>query len=441
MTPQEAFRSALDNLAAHKLRSALTMLGMIFGVGAVIAMMSIGAGAERQALASIERLGLRNVLVRAKTFKDDELKEIRQKSLGVSQRDAAAIAEAVPGVDLIAPRIRIDPYKVISPSGKSDGTAVYGVTSRYSGLAHLTLAEGRFLDPLDESTHAQVCVIGSEVRRDLFGYGQAVGELVKVNDVWLEVVGVLAAADAGAATRGTGAPGSSGATGSGSQGGSGGGSDGNGGTPAGGAAGSSREIYLPLSTADRKFEHPVLASPLDEIVVRLKDGVSGEETSPVLRDLLDRLHGGTGDYELVVPEALLAESRRTQRLFNVVMGAIAGISLLVGGIGIMNIMLATVLERTREIGVRRAVGARSSDIRFQFIVESFAISLIGGVVGIVAGLALARGVAAYAGWETIVTGASIVLATGVAMTVGLASGIYPAARAAALDPIEALRYE
>ena len=142
-----------------------------------------------------------------------------------------------------------------------------------------------------------------------------------------------------------------------------------------------------------------------------------------------------------MPEALLAESRRTQRLFNVVMGAIAGISLLVGGIGIMNIMLATVLERTREIGVRRAVGARRGDIRFQFIVESFAISLIGGVAGIVAGLALARGVAAYAGWQTIVTGASIILATGVAMTVGLASGIYPAARAASLDPIEALRYE
>ncbi|HSU80811.1 MAG TPA: ABC transporter permease, partial [Thermoanaerobaculia bacterium] len=126
MTPQEAFRSALDNLAAHKLRSALTMLGMIFGVGAVIAMMSIGAGAERQALASIERLGLRNVLVRAKTFKDDELREIRQQSLGVSQRDAAAIAEAVPGVDLVVPRIHIDPYKVISPAGKTDGAAVYG---------------------------------------------------------------------------------------------------------------------------------------------------------------------------------------------------------------------------------------------------------------------------------------------------------------------------
>ena len=434
MTPQEAFRSALDNLAAHKLRSALTMLGMIFGVGAVIAMMSIGAGAERQALASIERLGLRNVLVRAKTFKDDELREIRQQSLGVSQRDAAAISEAVPGVDLVVPRIHIDPYKVISPSGKTDGAAVYGVTSRYADLAHLALAEGRFLDPLDESTHAQVCVIGPEVRRDLFGYGQALGEVVKVNDVWLEVVGVLAS-DASPAATATGA-GGAGGPGKGSEGGEAATA-----SPSGSSGPSSREIYLPLSTADRKFEHPVLASPLDEIVVRLKDGVSGEETSGLMRDLLDRLHAGTGDYELVVPEALLAESRRTQRLFNVVMGAIAGISLLVGGIGIMNIMLATVLERTREIGVRRAVGARRGDIRFQFIVESFAISLIGGVAGIVAGLALARGVAAYAGWQTIVTGASILLATGVAMTVGLASGIYPATRAASLDPIEALRYE
>ena len=433
MTPQEAVRSALDNLAAHKLRSALTMLGMIFGVGAVIAMMSIGAGAERQALASIERLGLRNVLVRAKSFKDDELREIRQQSLGVSQRDAAAIAEAVPGVDLVVPRIHIDPYKVISPSGKTDGAAVYGVTPRYGELAHLGLAEGRFLDPLDESTHAQVCVIGPEVRRDLFGYGQALGGLVKVNDVWLEVVGVLATDAAPAAT----------ATGSGA-GAAGKGSEGGGDASAssgGGSSPSSREIYLPLSTADRKFEHPVLASPLDEIVVRLKDGASGQETASVMRDLLDRLHAGMGDYELVVPEALLAESRHTQQLFNVVMGAIAGISLLVGGIGIMNIMLATVLERTREIGVRRAVGARRQDIRFQFIVESFAISLIGGVAGIVAGLALARGVAAYAGWQTIVTGASILLATGVAMTVGLASGIYPATRAASLDPIEALRYE
>ncbi len=250
-------------------------------------------------------------------------------------------------------------------------------------------------------------------RQELFGYGPAVGQVVKVNDVWLEVVGVLAG-DAGT------------------------GADSFEGVAVGSAA---REIYLPAATAERKFEHPVLQSPLDEIVVNLQDGVGGTAAAPLIGDLLARLHGGAADYEVVVPEALLAQSRRTQRLFNLVMGCIAGISLLVGGIGIMNIMLATVLERTREIGLRRAVGARRRDIRFQFVVEAFAISLLGGLAGIAAGLAIARSVAAFAGWQTVVTGASILLSTGVAMAVGLASGIYPATRAAALDPIAALHYE
>jgi putative ABC transport system permease protein len=411
VNPREALRSALESLATHKLRSALTMLGMIFGVGAVIAMLSIGAGAERQALGMIERLGLRNVLIRAREFKDDELREIRKKSLGVSRRDAAAVAEAVPGVELVAPRIHIEPKKVLADAGKTRAD-VYGVSYRYAELSHLVLAEGRFLDPLDERTHAQVCVIGPAVRRDLFGFGPALGREVKVDDVWLEVVGVLAPATGEASSFQ--------------------------GVQVGSVA---HEIYLPVTTAERKFLHPPLDSPLDEIVVRLQEGVRGDEAAATMSDLLARLHGGAEDYELVVPEALLAQSRRTQRLFNVVMGAIAGISLLVGGIGIMNIMLATVLERTREIGVRRAVGARRRDIRFQFVVESFAISLIGGLSGIVVGLAIARGVAAYAGWQTLVTGASILLSTGVAMAVGLASGIYPATRAAGLDPIEALHYE
>jgi putative ABC transport system permease protein len=410
VSPREALLSAVDNLAAHKLRSALTMLGMIFGVGAVIAMLSIGEGAERQALGMIERLGLRNVLVRARDLPDQEAQEVRQKSLGVSSRDAAAITEAVPGVELVAPRIEIEPYKVLSAAGKAHA-AVYGVSARHAQLAHLELAEGRFLDPLDEKTHAQVAVIGPGVRRDLFGYGPALGQVFKVNDVWLEVVGVLAPVGEGTSFQGVQI---------GSQ---------------------ASEVYIPVTTAERKFDRPALASPLTEIVVRLKEGTNAGEAARLIDELLVRLHGGAKDYELVIPEALLAQSRRTQRLFNVVMGCIAGISLLVGGIGIMNIMLATVLERTREIGVRRAVGARRGDIRFQFVVESFAISLIGGLMGIAVGLAIARGVALYAGWETVVTGAAIVLSTGVAMAVGLASGIYPATRAAALDPIEALRYE
>jgi putative ABC transport system permease protein len=410
MTFGESFESALSNLAVHKLRSALTMLGMIFGVGAVIAMLSIGAGAEKQALEMIERLGLRNVILRSKEMKDEELEEVRKKSQGLSWRDAQAIQDAVPGVDLVAARLEIEPYKVLSAGAKTKAK-VYGVSFRQAEISRMRLAEGRFLDALDERTHAQVCVIGPGVRRDLFGYGPALGSDLKVNDVWLSVVGVLQ--DEGGASAFEGVQ--LGAT--------------------------AREIYLPVTTASRKFDRPPLKAPLDELIVRLNPQAEPRATSGVVRELVDRIHGGAADFELVVPEALLEQSRRTQRLFSIVMGCIASISLLVGGIGIMNIMLATVLERTREIGVRRAVGARRLDIRNQFIIESFSISALGGVLGIAVGLLIAKAVAAYAGWPTVVTIASIALSTGVSIAVGLASGIYPAVRAAELDPIDALRYE
>ena len=411
MNAGEAMRAAGASLGTHKLRSSLAMLGMIFGVGAVVAMLAIGAGAERQAMGLIESLGLRNVLVRARALKDDELREIRTKSIGVSTRDAAAVEETVPGVEVASPRVEIEPYKILS-AGASAEAKVYGVDHRQAALAGLSVAEGRFLDARDERDHAQVCVVGSAVRRELFGYGPAVGRDLKINEVWLEVVGVLA--DGGATAE----------------------------SFQGVALGSpSREIYLPITTAGRKFEHDPLASPLSEIVVHLAAGVDAERTAGAVGGLLERLHAGAGDYELVVPEALLAQSRRTQRLFTAVMAAIAGISLLVGGIGIMNIMLATVLERTHEIGVRRAVGAKRRDIQLQFLTEAFAISVLGGLVGVAMGITLARVVAAWAGWDTVVTLPAVVLSAAVAMAVGLASGFYPARHAAGLSPVEALRHE
>lgn len=411
MNTNEAVASSLRNLGSHKLRSGLTMLGMIFGVGAVIAMLSIGEGAERQALGMIERLGLRNVLVRDRPIKQDDLREVRTKSLGVSERDAAAIVEAIAGVEAVLPRMSIDPYKVLSASGKAEAK-VYGVVQAHLEASGLRLSEGRFLDWLDERSHAQVCVLGDGVRQDLFGFGTTLGEHVKVDDVWFEVIGVLAA-------QGTGGDSFQGVA----------------------LATPSEEIYIPVTTARRKFRHDVLAAPLDEILVRLAPETSPARVARQVKELLSRLHAGERDYELVVPEALLEQSRKTQRLFNLVMGCIAGISLLVGGIGIMNIMLATVLERTREIGVRRAVGARQQDIRFQFVIEAFTISLLGGALGVVMGVAIAGLVGAWAGWPTVVTLGAVVLSTGVAVSVGLVSGIYPAMRAAALDPIDALRYE
>jgi len=410
MTAGEALESALGNLVAHKLRSTLSMLGMIFGVGAVIAMLSIGGGAERQAMEMIERMGVRNILVRTKEPKQEEAQELRKKSLGVSERDARAILEGVPGAERVLPRVEVEAYKVMAPGAKSEAK-VLGVSWRQADLTRLALAEGRFLDAQDERSHAQVCVIGPVVRRDLFGFAPALGSDLKINDMWFQVVGVLEATGGSGSFQGV-------------------------------AVGSTaREIYVPVTTALRKFDRDPLKAPLDEIVVRLASDASSAQAAGMIRTLLDRLHAGVRDFELVVPEALLEQSRRTQRLFNIVMGCIAGISLLVGGIGIMNIMLATVLERTREIGVRRALGARRRDIRTQFIIESFSISIVGGVAGVVMGILIARVVAAYAGWPTVVTLTSVVLAAGVSMAVGLVSGIYPAVRAAELDPIEALRYE
>ncbi len=409
MNLADALRSAADNLTRHKLRSVLSMLGMIFGVAAVIAMLAIGSGAERQALEMIERLGVRNVLVRDVELREEQAEEIRTTSLGVSRRDAEAIRDAVPGVDLTAVRVQIDPYVVLAHGVTTDAT-VHGVDHRYAGLTNLQVVEGRFLDAYDELNHAQVCVVGTAVRRQLFGSDPVLGNLLKVNDVWLEVVGVLA---------GVGAT-----------------------TIQGIAVGSTDgEIYIPASTAISKFEHPRLDAPLDEITVRLAVGENPSESANLIAELLDRLHGGARDYELVVPEALLEQSRRTQRLFSLVMGLIAGISLIVGGIGIMNIMLASVLERTREIGIRSALGARRKDIRNLFLIESFTISLVGGLTGVVVGIAVARLVAAAAGWPTVVTAFGVLLAFGVSVSVGLVSGLYPALKAAELQPIDALRYE
>jgi putative ABC transport system permease protein len=404
----EAFRSASDGLSAHKMRSGLTMLGIMFGVGAVIAMLAIGAGAARQAQSFIDRMGLRNILVRSKQLRPDELQAIRKKSLGVSLRDAEAVREAVPGVELVAPRVKVDPWKVQAGESRTEAT-VYGVSYRHTELVALPIAEGRFLDALDEKEHAQVCVVGASVRRALYAYGPALGRRLKVNDLWCEVVGVVAETGAAAA-------------------------DGPAGSPA-------REIYLPVTTAARKLEHEPLASPLDEILVRLSSQVSSRESAAVVKTLLDGLHGGADDYEIVVPEALLEQSRQTQRLFNIVMGCIAGISLLVGGIGIMNIMLASVLERTREIGVRRAIGADKGDICLQFLVESFSISALGGLAGVAIGVGIAQSVSFYAKWPTVVTVTSIGLAIGVSLTVGVLSGLYPALRATKVSPIQALRYE
>ena len=414
MRASDAVLFALENLSSRRLRTGLSTLGMMFGVAAVIAMLSIGAGAEQRALAMIERLGVHNVLLRGREVPPSERAEARKKSMGLSPRDVAAIREAVPNVELVVPKASVDAYKVIAEGNKATQAKIWGVSHRHPEATRLVLEEGRFFDEADERSHAQVCVVGQSVRRELFVTGAALGKYVKVNDVWCRVVGVLssqgplpeAAAPADAE---------------------------------GGDADS--DIYLPLTTLLQKFERDPLEPPLQEIVVKLSPSAAPHEAAAVINGLLGQLHGGVDDYETVVPEALLAQSRETQRIFSIVMGCIAGISLLVGGIGIMNIMLASVFEQTREIGVRRAVGALRRDIRFQFLVESFLVSGLGGLCGVLLGLVIAHVVASYAGWPTVVTPVAIILSTGVSGAVGLFSGLYPAVRASRLDPIEALQHQ
>jgi len=412
MKTSDAFLFALENLSSRRLRTGLSTLGMMFGVAAVIAMLSIGAGAERRALAMIERLGVHNVLVRSKEVPPSERAEARKKSMGLSPRDVSAIREAVPHLALVAPKAKVDAYKIIA-EGQKTQAKVWGVSHRHPEATRLVLQEGRFFDESDERVHAQVAVIGASVRRDLFLHDEAVGRFLKVNDVWLKVIGVLAA-DGLAAD----APGEPLAGGSGDE-----------------------AIYLPATTLLQKFERDPLEPPLEEIIVKLDGKASPHESSAVIAGLLEQLHGKVDDYEIVVPEALLAQSRETQRIFSIVMGCIAGISLLVGGIGIMNIMLASVFEQTREIGVRRAVGALRRDIRFQFLVESFLVAGFGGGCGVLLGLFISHVVATWAGWPTVVTPLAIILSTGVSGAVGLFSGLYPAIRASRLDPIEALAHQ
>ena len=392
------------------MRTGLSTLGMMFGVAAVIAMLSIGAGAERQAMAVIERLGVHNVLIRAKEVPVNERTEMRKKWTGLSPRIASAIQEAVPHVEVVAPKAKVTAYKIIGDGYKTQANVI-GVSHRHLLVTQLALQEGRFFDETDERTHAQVCVIGSYVRRDLFVAGGALGRFVKVNDVWLRVVGVLAP-DSMTADAGLGL---------------------------GGGEGNS-DIYVPMSTLLTKFERDPLDTPLVEIIVKLDGAVSPNEAAGAMAGLMRQLAGGAEDYELIIPEALLAQRRETQRIFSIVMACIAGISLLVGGIGIMNIMLASVFEQTREIGVRRAVGALQRDIRLQFLVESFLVASAGGALGVLLGFVISYVVASYADWPTVITPFAVLLSTGVSGAVGLCSGLYPAVRASRLDPIEALQH-
>jgi putative ABC transport system permease protein len=399
-----------QNLWAQKTRTILTALGIIFGVGAVIGMLAIGAGAREESLRFIEQLGVRNLLIESRpATSDQELQQRRRASPGLTERDVRILSANVDSVESLSARRSMHPARVL-PKPSQDVPGIAAVRPSFAAIHNWKLVEGRSFTPSDDTTSASVCVLGEAAKVSLLGYGPALGKYVKVNDTWLQVIGVLAQQVA---------PGSS------------------------AAPDPNQIIYVPLNTFQYRFWDMggYLKDELDGVDVRLKLGTDSAAASKVVIAILNSTHHNTQDFVVTIPAELLAEQQRSQAIFTYVMVAIAAISLLVGGIGIMNIVLATVLERTREIGIRRATGARRSDIIRQFLFESILISIGGGVAGIVFGYFLAWLIAASAGWSTIVTPSSIIIAFGVSVAVGLAFGIYPARKASRIDPIEALRYE
>jgi putative ABC transport system permease protein len=404
----------LENLSTHKLRSLLTMLGMIFGVAAVVAMLSIGAGAQQKVMAFIEQLGVRNLIVEAKEASNwQDLQKVRRTSPGLTLSDFSVLKTNLQGVEEATPRKRVRPSKVL-PKPQQDPPVVFGVRPGYLTIGSLRVTEGRFFTAADDSAAAPVCVLGAAAKDSLFGAANSVGEYVKLNDEWFHVIGVVAPQLAAQ----------------------------------GDTSGIQSEdlnnlVYAPLNSVLTRLEdsHGFYKDEIDGIYLRLASAGDSSANAKIARGILNVTHHQAGDFTIVVPAELLAEQRRTEQLFNTVMVAIASISLLVGGIGIMNIMLAAILERTREIGVRRAVGARQRDIVRQFVIEAVLISFAGGLLGIGVGFAMSEMIAWFAGWSTVVTAASILLAFAVSLSVGLVFGIYPAMKAARLDPVEAIRYE
>jgi putative ABC transport system permease protein len=410
--PDIAF--GFENLASHKLRSLLTMLGMIFGVAAVVAMLSIGAGAQQKVMAFIEQLGVRNLIVEAKEARNEqELQKVRKDSPGLTLADYQIIRRNIPSIQDGTARKRFTPTKIL-PKPQQDTPVVYGVEPSYLEIGHLRVTEGRFFDASDNAASAPVCVLGAAAKDSLFGASQAVGEYIKLNEMWCHVIGIAGPQLA----------------------------------PESDVSGVRTEdmnnlVYAPLNSVLFRLEDSQswLKDEIDGMYLHLASVDTSATDAEVVRGILNSSHHDAGDFSVIVPAELLAQQKRTEQLFNTVMVAIASISLLVGGIGIMNIMLAAILERTREIGVRRAIGARRWDIIRQFVIEATLISFAGGLLGVVLGFAMSQLIAWLAGWRTVVSLSSILLAFVVSISVGLIFGIYPAVKAARLDPVEAIRYE
>ncbi len=400
---------AIAGLKDHRVRTFLTTLGVVFGVAAVISMLSISEGAKSEALSQFESLGIDNIVVLHKDLPETHgAEEATPFSPGLSRADAHALRNLTSAITGVVPMSVTE--KTVQGQQQLQ-VSVVGTTPDLPVVRRDRLLSGRFFTAFENQEAVRVAIIGSGLTRELCGLAEPVGSFVKIDGQWYEIIGVLAGGSAGE-------------------------------DDADGLLRSTeRDIYIPLSCALVRSERKRWERELDRMIIQVPDVEMLAPVAELTGRLLARRHQDAPDYDIIVPLELIQQRQATQRIFTLIMGAIAGISLLVGGIGIMNIMLASVLERTREIGIRLAMGATRTNIMRQFLVEAAAVSVFGGLMGIILGVSLAWIISASAGWVTVVSPISIILAFGVSAAVGITFGFVPARRAAALNPIECLRYE
>lgn len=425
------------------MRSFLTSLGIIFGVASVIAMLAIGRGAQQEVLQQMQLLGTNNVIIEPIVRQvegdiqqmDGLAQEENRYSPGLTLEDMQSIVQNIANIESVSPEIVFDTEFI--RGGRLRSGKLIGVSKEYFEINSFTFAAGDTFSDIQVKDAEPVCIIGADIENRFFAGETALGKKIKAGDIWFTVVGVLEKREISTEN-----------------------------IENLGIRNYNLDIYTPATTvllryknrglltgqdiqsaaANNGSENPTNISSqnyhqLDKLIVRVSDNRFSVPISDIMRRMLTRRHNGVIDFEVIVPELLLQQERRTQSIFNIVLSSIASISLIVGGIGIMNIMLASVVERIREIGVRRAVGALKQDIKFQFLTEALAISISGGIVGIILGIALSHIIEITAGIETIVTILSIFISFGVAMSIGVVFGYFPAKRAAEQDPVKSLHHE
>ncbi len=442
------FDIAIEAIQRNKLRAFLTSLGIIFGVGSVIAMLAIGTGAQQEVLSQMQLLGTNNVIIQPvleqvdQPIGDDEGNENEAKkySPGLNLYDVESIKNVLPEIEYLSPEIVFESNFIRNARMRSG--KLVGVNADYFSINNFTVEEGNNFSDIQMENAEPVCVIGYDVKTKFFAGTDPIGKKIKVGNLWLTVIGVLNKKELTTES-----------------------------IQNLGIRNYNLDIFAPVTTVLLRFKNRALVTKddldarrggnfiifggpnegeeevdknyhqIDKLVLRVTDSKYSVSVAEVLSRMLKRRHNGVVDFEIIVPEQLLQQEQRTKRIFNIVLSSIASISLLVGGIGIMNIMLASVVERYREIGVRMAVGAQKRDIELQFLTEALAISISGGFIGILLGMIFSYTIEASADIATIVNPSSIFISFGVALLIGVVFGYFPAKRAAQQDPVHALRHE